>query len=260
MFAIAYRQIVNRYRRAKFDTAPLPETLRAAGETLEDQVIERLQGDTAVAALVVLNDLERDVVLMRVLGGLDTEDVAGAVGKRAGNVRVIQSRAMGKLARRADTARVWNRRIDERGGIGMNEQDLIAAWSRDLAGEVVAPLAAAETGTITAAAVASVGVAGGAVVAATVATHTVAKVIAAAALVTTIGGGVAAVTGTLPDPIQSFVADLVDGLGIDLPRPVVDLPEVTIPTLPSSPEITLPTVTLPTVTSPEVTIPTVTIP
>jgi len=97
MFAVAYRQIVNRYRRAKFEAAPLPETLRAGGDPLEDQVIARLQGDSAVAALVVLNDLERDVVLMRVLGGLDTEDVAKAVGKRAGNVRVIQSRAMGKL-------------------------------------------------------------------------------------------------------------------------------------------------------------------
>ncbi len=97
MFAVAYRQIVNRYRRAKFDAAPLPEKLAAGGEALEDQVIDRLQGESAVAALVVLTDLERDVVLMRVLGGLDTEDVARAVGKRPGNVRVIQSRAMGKL-------------------------------------------------------------------------------------------------------------------------------------------------------------------
>lgn len=122
----------------------------------------------------------------------------------------------------------------------MNEQDPIAAWSRDLAGETVAPLAAAETGAIAAAAVASLGAAGGAVAAGAVATHTLAKVIAAATLVTTIGGGVAAVTGNLPDPIQSFVADLVDGIGIDLPRPVVDLPDVTVPSLPALPEITLP--------------------
>jgi len=47
--------------------------------------------------MAAMGGQERDVVLMRVLGGLDTEDVARAVGKRAGNVRVIQSRAMGKL-------------------------------------------------------------------------------------------------------------------------------------------------------------------
>ena len=57
----------------------------------------RVHGEAAVAALDALNELERDVVLMRVLGGLDTEEVARAVGKRPGNVRVIQSRALGKL-------------------------------------------------------------------------------------------------------------------------------------------------------------------
>ena len=97
LFGIAYRQIVNRYRRAKFETAPLPATLPDPRGSPEDEVIEQVRGEAAVAALAVLNDLERDVVLMRVLGGLDTDEVAEAVGKRAGNVRVIQSRALGKL-------------------------------------------------------------------------------------------------------------------------------------------------------------------
>ena len=75
------------------------------------------------------------------------------------------------------------------------------------------------------------------------AAHTVTKVIAAVALITTIGGGIAAVTGSLPDPIQSWFADLVDGIGIELPRPPADLPDVSV-TLPA--DVTLPT--LPQVT------------
>jgi RNA polymerase sigma factor (sigma-70 family) len=97
LFAIAYRQVVNRYRRSKFATDPLPPSLPSGAVSVEDEVIERIRGESAVDALQVLNDLERDVVLLRVLGGLDTEEVAQAVGKRPGNVRVIQSRAMGKL-------------------------------------------------------------------------------------------------------------------------------------------------------------------
>ncbi len=97
LFAIAYRQIVNRYRKAKFDTTPLPESLVLATGSPEDEVIERVESTAAMAALEVLNDVERDVVLMRVLGGLDMDEVAKAVGKRPGNVRVIQSRAMTKL-------------------------------------------------------------------------------------------------------------------------------------------------------------------
>lgn len=46
-----------------------------------------------------------------------------------------------------------------------------------------------------------------------------------ATLAVTLGTGVAAVTGTLPDPIQSWVAAAVDRIGIELPRP----PETSLP-------------------------------
>jgi len=76
-----------------------------------------------------------------------------------------------------------------------------------------------------------------------------AKVIAAVAITATLATGAAAATGILPDPIQSWVADLVDGIGIHLPRP-----EDVIPTLPTTvPDLgTLP---LPSVTVPVVTLP-----
>jgi DNA-directed RNA polymerase specialized sigma24 family protein len=57
----------------------------------------------AVAAMDVLSEIERDVVLLRVIADLDTEDVAKAVGKRAGNVRVIQSRALAKVRAELET-------------------------------------------------------------------------------------------------------------------------------------------------------------
>ena len=65
------------------------------------------------------------------------------------------------------------------------------------------PMTAIAAAAVSAGAVAAVG--GVAVAAA--GTHLIAKVIAIATLVTTIGGGVAAVTGSLPDPIQTWVAD-----------------------------------------------------
>jgi RNA polymerase sigma-70 factor (ECF subfamily) len=103
LFGIAYRQIVNRHRRAAREPGPLPASLPGSTATPEEEVIDRLQGAAAVAALDALGELERDVVLMRVLGGLDTDAVAHAVGRRPGNVRVIQSRALAKL--RAELAR-----------------------------------------------------------------------------------------------------------------------------------------------------------
>ncbi len=51
----------------------------------------------ASEALNVLTGVERDVVLLRVIAGLDTSEVAAAVGKSEGNVRVIQHRAMERV-------------------------------------------------------------------------------------------------------------------------------------------------------------------
>ncbi len=140
--------------------------------------------------------------------------------------------------------------------------DPIDSWSQHLTREVVAPLAADRTAAIAAAALSSGAVAAGAggatVAAAAAASHTVAKVVVAVALATAIGGGIAAVTGTLPDPIQSWIADLADAIGIDLPHPEDLLPGLPT-TVPDLPEITVPQVTLPEVTLPTGT-PTLTIP
>ena len=126
--------------------------------------------------------------------------------------------------------------------------DSLRTWSADLVAEVVTPLESPQATRIAAAAAAAVTTAGlgaGAVVAG----HVAAKVIAAVAITATLATGVAAATGILPDPIQSWVADLVDGIGIPLPRP-----EDVIPTLPTTvpdlgtlplPGVTVPVVTLP---------------
>ena len=126
--------------------------------------------------------------------------------------------------------------------------DSLRTWSADLVAEVVTPLESPQATRIAAAAAAALttaGIGAGAVVAG----HVAAKVIAAVAITATLATGVAAAAGILPDPIQSWVADLVDGIGIHLPRP-----EDVIPTLPTTvpdlgtlplPGVTVPVVTLP---------------
>lgn len=124
----------------------------------------------------------------------------------------------------------------------------LRSWSADLTTEVVTPFEPPRAAGIAAAAAAAAttsGVGAGAVVAGGVA----AKVIAVVALTATLATGVAAATGILPDPIQSWVADLVDGIGIHLPRPDGATPTIptTIPGLDTLPRpgLTVPVVTLP---------------
>ncbi|MGH8916213.1 MAG: RNA polymerase sigma factor [Acidimicrobiia bacterium] len=98
IFSIAYRQIVNRYRNPSRNETALPEFVvdHRRSEPDEIVVLQETASD-AVAALDVLNDVERDVILLRVVAGLDTAEVAQAVVKTPGNVRVIQSRALEKV-------------------------------------------------------------------------------------------------------------------------------------------------------------------
>lgn len=116
-------------------------------------------------------------------------------------------------------------------------------WRRQLASEVVTPFEARRAAGIAAAAATA---ASGAAVATTVTAITVAKVAAAVTVTITVAGLVAAAAGILPDPIQTWVADLVDGIGVSLPRP-----DELIQNVPTTiPDVTLPTVTLPTVPLP----------
>lgn len=100
LFSIAYRKIVDRWRKHGREptTAVLPSQMADRSHRgPEDVAVTAAVAVDALAALDTLNDTERDVVLLRILAGLGTAEVAAVVGKRRGNVRVIQSRALQKL-------------------------------------------------------------------------------------------------------------------------------------------------------------------
>ncbi len=101
VFSIAYRRIADthrlRYRRpepVRLDSSP-----ERGGATVgpEAEVLTETMADASLESLDVLTDIEREVIVLRVIAELETEDVAAVVGKKPGTVRVIQSRAMSKL-------------------------------------------------------------------------------------------------------------------------------------------------------------------
>ena len=215
LFSIAYRQIVNRYRESSKQTAPLSDGLIDPGRSPEDEILTGIESSQAVAALAVLSQMERDVVLMRVVGDLDTKDVAAAVGKTPGNVRVIQSRAMEKL-----------RSELERRGYGV-----AGVWAATLVADVVMPIRAAQAAAVASLSATGVATAGAMAVPVAVGAAGIAagKIAAAVALVAALGAGAAAVTGNLPAPAQRWVSGVADRIGIDLPATVElvdDLPLV----------------------------------
>lgn len=103
VFLVARRRLNDHWKkRARRRTDPAEESELAArpdGGDVEAAGIEGLSTEAAVR--FVLGHLSRrqaDVVLLRVVAGLEVEEVARAVGIRPGHVRVVQHRALRRLA------------------------------------------------------------------------------------------------------------------------------------------------------------------
>jgi RNA polymerase sigma-70 factor (ECF subfamily) len=72
----------------------------ADGSVAEDQALAHMEGEEAARRLAeLLPSDQADVVLLRVVAGLSVDQVAELVGRRPGTVRVLQHRALRRLAR-----------------------------------------------------------------------------------------------------------------------------------------------------------------
>ena len=102
VFTIARRRLVDaRRRRARRPADPAPHEVFvaiAAEVDPEAEVVARLDYEAALAALSTLPADQEDVVLLRVVAGLSVEEAARALGKLPGTARVLQHRALRRLA------------------------------------------------------------------------------------------------------------------------------------------------------------------
>ncbi len=103
VFLVARRRLNDHWKqRARRRTSPVDADQLADRPALVDVEAAGLaRVTTEEAADFVLRILPRDqadVILLRVMAGLDVGEVAVAIGKRANHVRVIQHRALRRLA------------------------------------------------------------------------------------------------------------------------------------------------------------------
>lgn len=103
IFAIARRRLADHRRRgARRRTAAVPSDvleLVAGDDDPEAAVVDRLSSEEALASITgALPADQAEVVILRVVGGLTVEETAEVVGKRPGHIRVLQHRALRRLA------------------------------------------------------------------------------------------------------------------------------------------------------------------
>ena len=90
-----------RTMRRRTDTVPLEQLLGVpAGEDLEGQAVDTITAQAAIGKIVELLPADQaEVVLLRVVAGLSAEETGELMGKRPGAVRVLQHRALERLAK-----------------------------------------------------------------------------------------------------------------------------------------------------------------
>ena len=104
LFTIAHRRLADHWAASRPGRAgPVPtadlDGLPAVDDP-ERTVVEAHSARAAVQRIAaILSPDQAEIVLLRLLGGLDVDQVAEVVGKRPGAVRVMQHRALRKLAR-----------------------------------------------------------------------------------------------------------------------------------------------------------------
>ena len=102
LFTTARRRTIDQARRrSRHATAPIhdvpPSELPVMADSA-DEALEHLSTRSAIAMLAELPTAQAEVILLRVVAGLDTDVVARVVGRSPGAVRVAAHRGLRRLA------------------------------------------------------------------------------------------------------------------------------------------------------------------
>lgn len=104
IFVIAHRKIIDdsRARKRRPSDPFAHESLESLSSTgnVEDEALEQLSELYLRRLMVELTADQKDVMLLRILGGLTVPEVAAAMGKRPGAVEALQRRAVAQLRKR----------------------------------------------------------------------------------------------------------------------------------------------------------------
>lgn len=98
LFTIAHRRLIDfRRQSGRRSEDPVPLETLASHPAVPARAAKGI-GDEALAWLAALPSEYAEIVLLRVVGDFDSNEVARIVGKKPGTVRVMQKRALERLA------------------------------------------------------------------------------------------------------------------------------------------------------------------
>ena len=99
LYRIAHNAVIDYYRTQKpsFDLETLENSAFADIPELEDKLDTRMEMENVRLALAKLESDQQNVIIMKFVNELENKEIADALGKTEGAVRVIQHRALRQL-------------------------------------------------------------------------------------------------------------------------------------------------------------------
>lgn len=101
LFRIARNAVIDHYRTRK-EIAPLEAVVNTFDEAqmpLAEHVSVRLEAEKIITLMNGLTEDQRNVLTLKLVHGLNTKEVAKALGKRQGAVRALQMRGLQALTK-----------------------------------------------------------------------------------------------------------------------------------------------------------------
>ena len=106
VFTVAHSRIIDERRRIRRNPVDPVESvadlLPAQGDVTSSEVIDAIQAEEIRLLIEKLVPGQRDVLLLRILGGLTVAEVAGIMGKSEGAVKALQRRGFLALGKHLD--------------------------------------------------------------------------------------------------------------------------------------------------------------
>lgn len=100
LFGILRHVVIDAHRVARRDRERPPPLPPVATAGPLDDLLQREEADEVRAAFATLDPDDQEVLELRVVAGLSSEEVAAVLGKRPGAIRMAQARALERLQRR----------------------------------------------------------------------------------------------------------------------------------------------------------------
>jgi RNA polymerase sigma-70 factor (TIGR02952 family) len=110
LYTIAHNTVIDHYRTRK-DTVAIENTISLASDapSPHEQVELHFEADNLRAALQTLTPEQQQVVVLKFISGMSTDEIAGQLRKSAGAIRALQMRALQALAKQMEKDEAYSR-------------------------------------------------------------------------------------------------------------------------------------------------------